>query len=281
MKSMRRRRSAALLALVCAALLFASTARSTLPTLFAVERGSGEPTLVLIHGLGQDHDVWDRVAPKLSEKHRLVMLDLPAHGASAPITPVSLATVADAVDRSLKAQKVKKAILVGHSYGGLVALQEAVAHPDRALGVVSTALATYTNLDSSRVANLEQLIDQRYPLFIQGIFEPMVRDPGQVDSVLAKAERVPKDAMAAYFRDAWHVDLRPELKKLKTPVLVVTTDATWRPAESWASARKRLGYETAGPADGRRIWESAHLIPIDQPDTLAAAIESFASSLKK
>ena len=48
---------------------------------------------------------------------------------------------------------MKKAILVGHSYGGLVALQEAASHPDRALGVVSIDLATYTNLDSSRVAN--------------------------------------------------------------------------------------------------------------------------------
>ncbi len=278
---MRRRHAVGILAIISAAVLVSGIAVSAPPTLSVVERGKGDPALVLIHGLGQDHSVWDRVSSKLSGRHRVILVDLPAHGSSAAISPITLAAVADALDRSLKAQKVKKAVLVGHSYGGLVALQEAASHPDRALGVVSIDLATYTNLDSSRVANLEMLIKQRYLLFIQGVFEPMVRDSSQIDSVLAKAERVPHDAMAEYFRDAWRVDLRPEIKTLKTPVLVVATDATWPPAESWSSARKRLGYETAGRADGRRIWESGHLIPLDQPDSLAAAIENFASSLSK
>lgn len=278
---MRRRHAVAILAVIVAAVFVSGIAQSNPPTLSIVERGKGDPALVLIHGLGQDHGVWDRVSSKLAGRHRLILVDLPAHGSSAAISPITLAAVADALDRSLKAQKVKKAVLVGHSYGGLVALQEAASHPDRALGVVSIDLATYTDLDSSRVANLEMLIKQRYLLFIQGVFEPMVRDSSQVDSVLAKAERVSPDVMASYFRDAWHVDLRPKIKTLKTPVLVVATDGTWPPAESWDSARKRLGYETAGRSDGRRIWESGHLIPLDQPDSLAAAIQDFASSLSK
>jgi pimeloyl-ACP methyl ester carboxylesterase len=280
MKSMRRH-AVAILAAISAAVFVSGIAQSNPPTLSIVERGKGDPALVLIHGLGQDRGVWDRVSSKLAGRHRLILVDLPGHGSSAAISPITLAAVADELDRSLKAQKVKKAILVGHSYGGLVALQEAASHPDRTLGVVSIDLATYTQLDSSRVANLEMILKQRYLLFVQGVFEPMVRDSSQVDSVLAKAERVSPDVMAAYFRDAWHVDLRPEIKTLKTPVLLVATDVTWPAAESWSSARKRLGYETAGRSDGHRIWESGHLIPLDQPDSLAAAIEDFASSFSK
>jgi pimeloyl-ACP methyl ester carboxylesterase len=265
----------------CAALLAAGTAETAAPTLATYERGSGEPAIVLIHGLGQDHSLWDRVAPKLAERHRLILVDLPGHGASEAIATVSVGSVAEALDRALAKLKVKRAVLVGHSYGGLVALEEATGHADRAAGVVSIDLATYTQLDSGRVANLETVIRDRYPLFIQGVFGPMTRNESQVDSVIERAGRVPQAVMSAYFRDAWHADLRPRVKKLKAPVLVVTTDVTWNSAESWTSARKRLGYETAGPATGRRIWESGHLIPIDQPDTLALAIEDFAATIRK
>ena len=270
-----------LFAATLAAVLSAGTAGSGQPELAAFERGSGEPTLVLIHGLGQDHTVWNRIAPMLAARHRLVLVDLPGHGATPAMSPVTVKAIADALDRTLKARKVKRAVLVGHSYGGLVAMEEATQHAERAAGVVSIDIATYTTLDSTRIANLEKVIQERYSLFIHGVFETMTRDETQVDSVLAKAESIPHDLMAEYFRDAWHTDLRPSIRTLKTPVLVVATDTMWPAAESWTSARKRLGYETAGPAVGRRIWESGHLIPIDQPDSLADAIVGFSSALKK
>ena len=64
-------------------------------------------------------------------------------------------------------------------------------------------------------------------------------------------------------------------------MLLVATDQTWRTTETWETARERLGYVTAGPVTGRRVFGSAHLVPMDQPDTLAAAILEFTSSLKK
>jgi len=261
--------------------LLPATARPGQPALAAVERGSGKLTLVLIHGLGQDRNTWNRLASRLEGRFRLLLVDLPGHGLSPAIPAVSVDAVSEVLDRTLKERKVKQAVLVGHSYGGLVALQEAAKHPERAAGVVSIDIATYSDTDSERVANLETIIDQRYPLFVRGVFETMTRDSSEIDSVVAKAEMVPRDVLVEYFRDAWRVNLRPKIQSLKSPVLVVATDTTWPPAESWTSARKRLGYETAGPALGRRVWGSAHLVQLDQPDTLAAAIAEFAETLRK
>jgi pimeloyl-ACP methyl ester carboxylesterase len=258
-----------------------STARSGAPPLAADERGSGKPTLVLIHSLGQDRQVWNRLASRLEGHYKLLLVDLPGHGQSASIPDVSVASVAEALERTLKEHKVKQAVLVGHSYGGLVALEEAAKHPDRAAGVVTIEAETYAAVDSERVANLEQIMAQRYSLFIRGVFEPMTRDSSEVDSVIAKAELVPRDVLAGYFRDAWRADVRPSIRTLKAPILVVAIDTTWPPQESWTSARKRFGYETAGPAIGARIWGSGHLVQLDQPDSLAAAISDFASTLKK
>jgi len=267
--------------LLLALLLGPSTARSGPPALAVTERGSGRPTLVLIHSLGQDRTVWNRLASRLEGRYKLLLVDLPGHGRSASIPNVSVASVADALERTLKERKVKQALLVGHSYGGLVALEEAAKHPDRAAGVVTIEAETYAEVDSERVANLEQIMAQRYPLFLRGVFEPMTRDSSQIDSVIAKAGLVPRDVLAEYFRDAWRADVRPSIRTLKAPILVVANDTTWPPQESWTSARKRFGYETAGPAIGRRIWGAAHLVQLDQPDTLAAAISEFAETLKK
>jgi pimeloyl-ACP methyl ester carboxylesterase len=92
---------------------------------------------------------------------------------------------------------------------------------------------------------------------------------------------IPRETMAAYFRDAWTTDLRPRVRSLKTPVLLVVTNTTWPASEPWDAARKRLGYETAGPVTARRVEGSGHMVPLDQPDTLAAAILEFTSTLKK
>jgi pimeloyl-ACP methyl ester carboxylesterase len=285
-RSGNRSRTAVHLSLIAAALALAGAflappARSDHPGLALATRGSGEPTLVLIHGIGMDRSAWDRVAPLLEGRHKLVTVELPGHGASAPISKISVRAVAEELDRTLRREKVKNAVLVGLSYGGLVALEEAVANPDLVRGVVSIDLATYVDVDSERIANLVELIETRYPLFIRGVFPPMTRDSTQVDSVIAKAERVPHDIMAGYFRDAWGTDLRPRVRNLKTPVLLVTSAVTWPTSEPWDTARVRLGYETRGPVTPRRILGSSHFVPLDQPDTLATVILEFTSTLKK
>ena len=227
-----------------------------------------------------DRSSWDRVASLLEKRHKLVVVELPGHGASVPLSKVSVTAVAAELDRTLRREKIKNPVLVGHSYGALVALEEAAAS-GKVRGVVSIDLATYVDADSERIANLVDLMDHRYPLFVRGVFSSMTRDSSQIDSLIAKAQRVPQPILSEYFHDVWRTDLRPRIRTLKTPVLLVATDQTWRTTETWETARERLGYVTAGPVTGRRVFGSAHLVPMDQPDTLAAAILEFTSTLKK
>jgi len=266
--------------LALAATLKITPAASKQAPLSFSERGHGDPAIVLIHGLGQDQHLWDRVAPSLWQHHRVVIVDLPGHGASPALPTVTVNAVTDALDQTLEERKVKHALLVGHSYGGLIVLEEAAAHPERVAGVISIDMATYLPVDSTRVAALDQILTQRYTVFVDGIFRRMTRDSTQSDSVVAKAFRVPQPVLTDYFRTVWRTDLRPTIQSMTAPILVVTTPETWPPQESWTSARKRLGYETAGPAVGRRIENTGHLIPLEQPDTLATVIEEFAATLK-
>ena len=238
-------------------------------------RGSGSPTIVLIHSIGGDRSDWNSVAPALSKRHRLLLVDLPGHGRSAPPDTVTVAAAARSLEQVLARNKVTRALLVGHSYGALVALEVAVAQPKVAAAVVAIDAATFTRADSAQVAEVERILRERYPVFVRAIYERMSTDQVQCDSLIAHAMRVKPEVLGAYFRDAWRVDLRPRIQSMKTPVHVIATAMLWPRAESWTSARARLGYATAGPAMGYRIQDSAHYVTIDQPDSLARVIEQI------
>ena len=103
------------------------------------EVGSG-PAVVLIHGQGGSWQFWLRVIPKMAGRARIIAVDLPGFGQSEPIAaehdvfPEHVATVAGLLDHL----GLAKAIVVGHSMGGLVSLQVACDHPDRISGLLLT-----------------------------------------------------------------------------------------------------------------------------------------------
>jgi len=274
-----RRLPAAALAVVGLAAALVGAPAAGPPPLASEEKGSGSPTIVLIHSIGGDRSDWSAVATLLAVRHRVLLIDLPGHGESAlPTKAPAVKDVAREVARALFEHRVERAILVGHSYGALIALQTALDQPKRAQTVVAVDTPTYSTADSEQVASVDKILRERYTVFLSAVFTPMSRDQARGDTLVAHAARVPHDVLAGYFRDAWKEDLRPRLRKLKTPVHLVATETLWPPGESWTSARRRLGYETAGPAQGHRILDSGHMVAMDQPDSLAAVIEAIAAA---
>lgn len=100
-------------------------------------RGKGETALVFLHGWCGDRSFWKEQLDVFADRYRVVAVDLGGHGASgkdrAEWTVESLAADVEAV---LKAADVKRAILVGHSMGGPIALLVAKRMPDRVVAVV-------------------------------------------------------------------------------------------------------------------------------------------------
>ena len=81
--------------------------------------GSGEPPVLLLHGLGATGAVWDRLGELL--ERRLLVPDLPGHGGSAPLPEYSFEALAAGVAEGL--DEAGPVVVAGHSLGGVVALE--------------------------------------------------------------------------------------------------------------------------------------------------------------
>ncbi len=104
------------------------------------QTGSG-PDVVLIHAFTSNLSMWvlTGIAEALAQNLglRVTSYDMRGHGATY-VTPSGYdsATLADDLAALMEAWQMPAAIVVGHSYGGVVAMHTAVRHPDRVRGVI-------------------------------------------------------------------------------------------------------------------------------------------------
>lgn len=112
--------------------------------------GGEGPPLVLVHGQGEDCQLWRWVLPALVRAHRVYVPDLPGHGKSIKHTMYSTppSFYSDSLAGFLNALSVDRAVLVGSSDGGLTVLRVALATSGRVTALVlvdSAGLGTAVN----------------------------------------------------------------------------------------------------------------------------------------
>jgi pimeloyl-ACP methyl ester carboxylesterase len=120
----------------------------------AREDGTGEPLLVLLHGLGATGDVWDGWRPLLARlwPGRWLAPDLPGHGGSPPLARYTFGGLAAAVAGAV--QPGVRVVVLGHSLGGVVGLALAdgsfPVHVQAVIGLGIKVAWTDADLDRAR-----------------------------------------------------------------------------------------------------------------------------------
>jgi pimeloyl-ACP methyl ester carboxylesterase len=102
--------------------------------------GGRGPALLLLHGITNSSETWERVAPRLAERFTVIAPDLLGHGNSAtPRGDYSLGAHASGARDVLTGLGVERATVVGHSLGGGIAMQFAYQFPERCERLVLVA----------------------------------------------------------------------------------------------------------------------------------------------
>lgn len=99
--------------------------------------GAGEVPVLFLHGLGSDAAGWQAQLDEFSRLHRCIAWTMPGYGSSASLAETSFPALADAASSLL--EDLGPAVVVGHSMGGMIAMELTLRHPELVAGLVLVA----------------------------------------------------------------------------------------------------------------------------------------------
>jgi pimeloyl-ACP methyl ester carboxylesterase len=126
--------------------------------------------VVLLHGFLENKNMWNAIVPELTNKNRVITIDLLGHGDTECLGYVhSMEDNADIVHAVLHELKIRKAAIIGHSMGGYVAMAFAELYPEMMKGIVllnSTSRADSTERKTNRGRAIKA-VKQNYTAFVR------------------------------------------------------------------------------------------------------------------
>ena len=259
--------------------------------------GEGEPAFFLLHGFGASTFSWREMMGPLAEMGTVVAFDRPAFGLTErPMpgewegqNPYAPETQADLTVGLMDALGVERAVLVGNSAGGTVALLTALTYPERVAGLVLVDAAVYVGggtpdflrplLNTPQMRHLGPLLVRRFRDWGMDFARSAWHGPSGITPEVWEGYLKPLKAqnwdraLGELTRASHALDLPERLGEVALPVLVVTGDDD-RIVPTGQSVRLA---EELPQADLVVIPNCGHVPQEECPDPFLRALEDFLS----
>jgi len=252
------------------------------------------PALLLHHGLASSQRIWDLMLPGLARRFRVVTYDARGHGLSAkPSSGYGFDHVTADALAVIRTARLRRPVVVGHSWGADVALALAAGHPRAVSGAVLVDGGVF-RLRSS-FATWDAAKRQLAPPLLAGTplgsfraglarWSAVPLTP-EVEAIFLSLMRVdvrgrihPRLSRANHFRilrAIWDQDARALHARLKVPTLAILAHGSAEAAFDTAKREAVQGLKAAG-SQATFVWvEGIHDLPIQQPDLLVRQLTRF------
>jgi pimeloyl-ACP methyl ester carboxylesterase len=274
-----------LLLLLSAGALLAADATSDGSRVHYESYGQGKEAIVFIHGWTCDLTFWRGQAP-VYQKHRALLVDLPGHGQSEkPEVSYTQERFARAIDAVMKKAGVDRAVLVGHSMGGPVALTFLRLFPaeTKAIVFVDANVPQAPKDEAAKAAQAARLAP-----FLKSLHEPNYREttgkmiesmfsdkttPAMREEIRTKMSATPQHVLASAMEGMFAIEGLKAGETYNLPVMAIAAGAPRPDAEAQLHAAfPNLRKYEAWPGSG-------HFLMMESPDRFNAALEEFLAGL--
>jgi pimeloyl-ACP methyl ester carboxylesterase len=252
--------------------------------LYYEEQGQGMP-LIMIHGGGLDRRNWDDQFDIFAKRYRVIRYDARNHGLSRG-EPETFSHHED-LNRLMESLGVAKAAIMGLSMGGYVAIDFALAHPDKVLALVpvSPGLTGYEFKDREYLENSKKIdsakdLDEAVEYMMRSWTDGPRRTPDQVDpAVRNKARQMYKETYQDWPAGSREERLNPpaigRLAEIRVPTLIVVGDLDMPGILEIAGMIEK---DVAG-AKKVVIQGAAHLVNMEKPEEFNRVVLEFLAAI--
>lgn len=243
--------------------------------------GTGEPTLVFVHGWSCDARYWRNQLPYFSKNHRVVLLDLAGHGHSGSSrSQYTMRAFAEDVQAVTEATGSRSVILIGHSMGGVVIAEAARLMPNRVKGIIG--IDTLENIEypltkeglAQMTAPLKKDFQTGSRHFVQEMISPSTNSQLREWILSDMSAAQPSIALSA-MEEMMSLYITGQLAKIfdqiRIPVRTINGDL-W-PIDYAANRRHMFSY------DATIIKGAGHFLMMDRPEEFNQALENSINSL--
>jgi pimeloyl-ACP methyl ester carboxylesterase len=236
--------------------------------------GTGEPTLVFVHGWSCDARYWRAQIPYFSKNHRIIVLDLAGHGHSGlSRTTYAMKAFGEDVKAVVETTNSRSVILIGHSMGGAVIAEAARLMPDRVIGLIG--VDTLGNIEYPlKAEKMEEMMAPIKKDFVSGsraFVSEMIypkTDPALREWILGDMSSAPPavalSAMHEYLSQYINKEAAGIFDEVRVPVVDVNGEL--EPIDYEANRRHMYSFDTI-------VIENAdHFLMMDRPDEFNPAL---------
>jgi len=257
------------------------TARAPDAMLQALVRGQG-PALVFIHGWAASQKFWQYQVRYFAARYRTVTYDLRGHGESEkPLEGYTVPDHASDLARLIAQLHLSTPILVGHSFGGMIALQYALSHPSdiKALVLVGASphpvTSRWQRFQITVLGWIIRLSRKQAAKITKGqLFAPET-DDRVIDWVNSDSLRTPKRVVLACLEATKRFNVIDRIREIAVPTLLVRGQYDRATSPALIAHMVRVMPHAARV----NVKGAGHNCMLEQPDRFNAALNAFLSPL--
>jgi pimeloyl-ACP methyl ester carboxylesterase len=252
--------------------------------------GSGRP-MILIPGLSCGGNVWDSVVTHFKDHYQCHVVTLAGFAGQPAIGEPFLAQVRDELDKYIRDNKLQQPVIIGHSLGGFLAFWLGATKPEDVGPIIAVDGVPYfpalndpnatpesaKPMAENMRAMYKKQTSEQFAVSNRAFLAGMITDPNEVIRVTALSGKSDPNAVGQALYEILTTDLRPMVKAIQTPVLLIGATASIPNPGEKRVAEENYRAEVATVLHHKVVFapKARHFIQLDEPDFFIQEVETF------